>query len=335
MPTGIAMALPEGYVALVHPRSGLAARHGLSIVNTPGTIDAGLPRRDQGAAGQPRPAPSRSSSVRGDRIAQLVVQRFERASFVEVDALPESVRGAGGYGSTGGFAASGTRMRRTGARVRFGRRAAQEPDDGRRAPLEDRPRGGRDPGRDGPHDADGLDLERRPPTTRDRIDLGGLLLAPPPEGVELRLQVDEDERDVLAVMLAGEEGALELRPSPPRATATSGARCAPRSPPRPPARRHGRPSSRVPSAPSWSAWCRCRRPTAQPATQPSRVIGVNGPRWLLRATLIGQPAVEAGRRRSPGRTRWRRSWSAAAPARCRPASPWADAAPESSGGPMA
>lgn len=102
VPTGMALALPEGYVALVHPRSGLAARHGVSIVNTPGTIDAGyrgeikvlLINHDREVA---------VDFQRGDRIAQLVIQRFERARFVEVDTLPESVRGDGGYGSTGGF----------------------------------------------------------------------------------------------------------------------------------------------------------------------------------------------------------------------------------------
>ncbi len=108
VPTGIALALPDGYVALVHPRSGLAARHGLSIVNSPGTIDAGyrgeikvllinLDPRDE------------IQLRRGDRVAQLVIQRFEHAGFVGVDALPESVRGAGGYGSTGGFGPEDTR----------------------------------------------------------------------------------------------------------------------------------------------------------------------------------------------------------------------------------
>jgi dUTP pyrophosphatase len=102
VPTGVALALPEGYVGLVHPRSGLAARHGVGIVNAPGTIDAGyrgevsvlLVNLDRDRAVELR---------RGDRIAQLVVQRVDRARFVEVDRLPESVRGAGGYGSTGGF----------------------------------------------------------------------------------------------------------------------------------------------------------------------------------------------------------------------------------------
>lgn len=105
VPTGIAIALPEGYVALVHPRSGLAARHGVSIVNSPGTVDAGYRGEINVMLVNLDPATSVTLS-RGDRIAQLVVQRFETASFVEVDALPESERGAGGYGSTGGFAAS-------------------------------------------------------------------------------------------------------------------------------------------------------------------------------------------------------------------------------------
>ena len=102
VPTGIALALPAGYVALVHPRSGLAARHGLSIVNTPGTIDAGYRGEIKVLLINHDP---REPIVlhRGDRVAQLVVQRFERAAFVAVEALPESARGAGGYGSTGGF----------------------------------------------------------------------------------------------------------------------------------------------------------------------------------------------------------------------------------------
>lgn len=102
VPTGVAIALPAGYVALVHPRSGLAARHGLSIVNTPGTVDAGY----RGEIKVALINHDLSESIvlrRGDRIAQLVIQRVERARFVEVAELPESVRGSGGYGSTGGF----------------------------------------------------------------------------------------------------------------------------------------------------------------------------------------------------------------------------------------
>jgi dUTP pyrophosphatase len=100
VPTGLSIALPDGYVALVHPRSGLAARHGLSIVNTPGTVDAGYRGEIQVLLINHDPVQP-VVLRRGDRIAQLVIQRFERARFVEVGVLPESVRGAGGYGSTG------------------------------------------------------------------------------------------------------------------------------------------------------------------------------------------------------------------------------------------
>jgi dUTP pyrophosphatase len=106
VPTGIAIAMPRGYVALVHPRSGLAARHGLSIVNTPGTIDAGY--RGEVKVLLINLDPARSVELRrGDRVAQLVIQRVERARFTEVEELPDSSRGSGGYGSTGGFGRPG------------------------------------------------------------------------------------------------------------------------------------------------------------------------------------------------------------------------------------
>lgn len=101
-PTGLAIALPRGYVALVHPRSGLALRHGLSIVNAPGTVDADY--RGEVSVLLVNLDPVEAIELRrGDRIAQLVIQRVERAGFVEVEQLPDSVRGSGGYGSTGGF----------------------------------------------------------------------------------------------------------------------------------------------------------------------------------------------------------------------------------------
>lgn len=105
VPTGVAIALPEGYVALVHPRSGLAARFGVSIVNAPGTVDAGYRGEIKVVLVNLDP---RDPVVlhRGDRVAQLVLQRVEQARFVEVDALPGSARGDGGYGSTGGFRGS-------------------------------------------------------------------------------------------------------------------------------------------------------------------------------------------------------------------------------------
>jgi dUTP pyrophosphatase len=103
VPTGVALALPDGYVALVHPRSGLAHRSGLSIVNAPGTIDAGYRGEVQVCLVNLDPA-TPIELRRGDRIAQLVIQQFATATFVEADDLPGSSRGAGGYGSTGGFA---------------------------------------------------------------------------------------------------------------------------------------------------------------------------------------------------------------------------------------
>lgn len=110
--TGVAIALPAGYAGFVHPRSGLAARVGLSVVNTPGTIDAGY--RGEIRVCLINHDPVRPVTLhRGDRIAQLVIQRVEHAVFREVTdlaGLPESERGAGGYGSTGGHAvlAAGT-----------------------------------------------------------------------------------------------------------------------------------------------------------------------------------------------------------------------------------
>lgn len=105
VPTGIALALPHGFAAFVHPRSGLAARCGLSIVNAPGTIDAGY--RGEVTVLLVNLDPERAIELtRGDRIAQLVVQQVERVAFTEVAGLPESVRGTGGYGSTGGYTAA-------------------------------------------------------------------------------------------------------------------------------------------------------------------------------------------------------------------------------------
>ncbi|GAA1022960.1 deoxyuridine 5'-triphosphate nucleotidohydrolase [Acrocarpospora pleiomorpha] len=98
--TGVAIALPDGYAAFVHPRSGLAARFGVTLVNAPGTVDAGY-------RGEIRVTLLNTDSKdtvrlrRGDRVAQLVIQRVEKAAFHEVERLPGSARGAGGFGSTG------------------------------------------------------------------------------------------------------------------------------------------------------------------------------------------------------------------------------------------
>jgi dUTP pyrophosphatase len=100
VPTGIAIALPDGYVALVHPRSGLAIKHGVTMVNAPGTVDAGY-RGELQCIMINHDAKEAITFHKGDRIAQLVIQKVERAEFVEVKDLPGSGRGLGGFGSTG------------------------------------------------------------------------------------------------------------------------------------------------------------------------------------------------------------------------------------------
>ena len=105
VPTGVAVALPDGYAAFVHPRSGLAARHGVTIVNAPGTVDAGY-RGEIRVTLLNTDAAKPVRFQRGDRIAQLVIQRVEHAVFHEVGSLPGSARGDGGFGSTGGHAAT-------------------------------------------------------------------------------------------------------------------------------------------------------------------------------------------------------------------------------------
>nr|WP_285581961.1 dUTP diphosphatase [Actinoallomurus iriomotensis] len=103
VPTGIAIALPDGYAAFVHPRSGLGARLGVTIVNAPGTVDAGY-RGEIKVTLLNTDIRNTVRLNRGDRIAQLVIQRVERAVFHEVETLPGSARGDGGFGSTGGYA---------------------------------------------------------------------------------------------------------------------------------------------------------------------------------------------------------------------------------------
>ena len=101
--TGVAIALPPGYVGLVHPRSGLAARLGVTVLNAPGTVDSGY--RGEILVNLINHDPVTIARIaRGDRIAQLVVQRVERADFVVVEELSDTSRGAGGHGSTGGHA---------------------------------------------------------------------------------------------------------------------------------------------------------------------------------------------------------------------------------------
>ena len=110
VPTGVAVALPEGYAGFVHPRSGLASRCGITLVNAPGTVDSGY-RGEIKVTLLNTDLREPVRLARGDRIAQLVVQRVARVRLVEVDRLPGSARGADGFGSTGGFVDG-----RTGAR---------------------------------------------------------------------------------------------------------------------------------------------------------------------------------------------------------------------------
>lgn len=108
LPTGISLALPEGYAAFVHPRSGLAAHHGVGVVNSPGTIDAGY-RGEVKVILVNHDLTEPVRLRRLDRIAQLVVQRVEQVRWREETTLPESARGEGGHGSTGGHSAADDR----------------------------------------------------------------------------------------------------------------------------------------------------------------------------------------------------------------------------------
>lgn len=102
VPTGVAIALPVGHAGFIHPRSGLSSKHGVTVVNAPGTIDAGY--RGEISVPLINLDPNSTYTVaRGDRIAQLVVQTVAHARFLAVDALDDTQRGAGGFGSTGGF----------------------------------------------------------------------------------------------------------------------------------------------------------------------------------------------------------------------------------------
>ncbi|MGV2983759.1 dUTP diphosphatase [Microbacterium sp. AGC85] len=100
VPTGVRIALPDGYAAFVVPRSGLAAKHGITIVNSPGTVDAGY-RGEIKVSLLNTDSSSAYDVAVGDRIAQLILMPVTRANFIPVDELPDSARGAGGFGSTG------------------------------------------------------------------------------------------------------------------------------------------------------------------------------------------------------------------------------------------
>ena len=98
--TGVAIAIPEGYAGFVQPRSGLAAKHGVTCLNTPGLIDSGYRGELKVLLVNTDPE-TPFEVVKGERIAQLVIQRVESVEFIEVEALSDSDRGSGGFGSTG------------------------------------------------------------------------------------------------------------------------------------------------------------------------------------------------------------------------------------------
>lgn len=99
VPTGVSIALPAGFVGLVHPRSGLAHKHGITVLNAPGTVDSGY--RGEISVNLFNTSDLDFEIARGDRIAQLVIQKYEEANFVKVERLPDSERGQAGHGSTG------------------------------------------------------------------------------------------------------------------------------------------------------------------------------------------------------------------------------------------
>ncbi len=123
--TGVAVEIPSGWVGFVHPRSGLATRHGLTIVNAPGTIDSGY--RGEILVNLLNTDPGEAVRIsRGDRIAQLLVQQVAQVEVVEADVLSESVRGDTGHGSTGGLGMSSSDRRPTISPARTGARDRQE-----------------------------------------------------------------------------------------------------------------------------------------------------------------------------------------------------------------
>lgn len=99
VPTGVSIALPAGFVGLVHPRSGLAHKNGITVLNSPGTVDSGY--RGEISVNLYNTSDVDFEIARGDRIAQLVIQKYEQANFVRVERLPDSERGQAGHGSTG------------------------------------------------------------------------------------------------------------------------------------------------------------------------------------------------------------------------------------------
>lgn len=323
VPTGIAIALPPGYAAFVHPRSGLAARFGLGVVNAPGTVDAGY-RGEIKVLVINHDREHRVRLQRGHRIAQLVVQRVEHAVFHEVELLPGSARGEGGYGSTGGFADDqGQRDAATAQEDDMGlfRRnrernsddasgsddagaAGDEPTvvdtdvadaDGDWHDTEDADRGddSAEPAASPPRSrASGpWDISEMPdPAAGGRVDLGGLWI-PAFDGLEIRVEGDQETGAVLSVTLVYEDSAVQVQPfAAPRsggiwdevraelaASLTS----------------QGGTADVVegPLGPELRAKVPVRRPNGSSGVEAARFLGVDGPRWFLRGAFTGRAAA--------------------------------------------
>lgn len=333
VPTGIAIALPPGYAAFVHPRSGLAVRFGLGIVNAPGTVDAGY----RGEIKVLLVNHDREQTVRlqrGHRIAQLVVERVEHARFIEVELLPGSARGEGGYGSTGGFAAEPERGPPTSAddqrqpeaaspqeaqmglfRRNSDRKFDQSSDDLEPDVAGDESASGgvlEDGGGEGDPQLLGddeplLEEEASPQVTRaggpwdisempdpgagGRVDLGGLWV-PALDGLEIRVEADQESGSVVSVTLVHQDSAIQVQPfAAPR---SGGIWSEVRTEMAAGLTSQGGTADIVegPLGPELRAKVPVQRPDGSSVVEPVRFLGVDGPRWFLRGAMTGRAAAD-------------------------------------------
>ena len=305
VPTGIAIALPDGYAAFVHPRSGLAAKHGVTLVNAPGTVDAGY----RGEIKVTLLNTDRDRAVsfrRGDRIAQLVIQRVERAVFHEVTVLPGSSRGDGGFGSTGqpqraihppegvwtpprlGGLPGGS-YGREGACGVFRRRRSEDADRDEFDYDEPEQPAGDPRAEGGPWDAE------EPFPALERVDLGSLQVPVGPEheiqlvmaeqhGAWVTVRYRESEVQIQA-FAAARRGALwdDVRAEIAAEVETAGGR-----------------SQETDGSFGIELMAQVPAEPGQPASgmRLVRFVGVDGPRWFLRGLFTG-PAADGGEQAEP------------------------------------
>ncbi len=312
LPTGVSVALPEGYAAFVHPRSGLAARCGVALVNAPGTVDAGYRGEIKVIVVNLDPRES-VRFERFDRIAQLVVQQVERVRFQEVAELPDSARAEGASGPPAVMPPWAPI--RTGNRVGidtlrsyptgkdsdvFGRRKkgsaaedaageAEQVVDGVDAEADDegereRPRLEPEPRPDGPWDSS----EVRDPA-EGRVDLGGLFV-PGVEGMELRVEVAGDAIVAATVVLRDSAVQLQAFAAPKREGIWGEVREEIASG----ITQQGGVIDEVEGPLGWElrAQVPVQLPDGTGGFQVVRFVGVDGPRWFLRGVISGQGAVQ-------------------------------------------